>query len=233
MPVEPVTSPEPRRVFKYLPEKHARSLLAIGQLRVGTLYDFRSMEHKKGIADPKEGTKRVEAKIEYASGYLGLGDMSAVRAFNETWNGIFPTESPDFWMEGMTLANNFKAPDCYVFCASNVCSSRVMSEFEGADTCLEIADWDGFLNALTGALIARVPIQNRCGTTDVVYQAREETWNEQDWGTSPIRIKEPEFAGQHEVRAVWIPSPSPIQPLIIEDSRLTKFVREIKTLPDG
>ncbi|MFZ1908535.1 MAG: hypothetical protein WAU52_05580, partial [Burkholderiales bacterium] len=50
--------------FKYAKRVHAKQLLTMGILRVGTLHDFRRMEHAKGIADPQEGKKRVSHLVK-------------------------------------------------------------------------------------------------------------------------------------------------------------------------
>jgi hypothetical protein len=49
-------------LFKYLPRQYADALLVTGAIKVGTLFDFRKMEHARGVADPSEGTKTILAR---------------------------------------------------------------------------------------------------------------------------------------------------------------------------
>jgi len=47
------------RIFKYGKKQHLMGLLGMGGVRIGTLSDYRRVEHAKGISDPSEGTKKV------------------------------------------------------------------------------------------------------------------------------------------------------------------------------
>ena len=56
----------PRRYFRYGKHKCVDSLLSDGNIRIGTLSDFRNEEHKDGITDKMEGRKTVSHEIQNA-----------------------------------------------------------------------------------------------------------------------------------------------------------------------
>jgi hypothetical protein len=225
------------RLVKYLPRRFADTMLSRGQIRIGTLHDFRKLEHGKGIADPVEGKKVVKHDVRFASAHLpDSTDMKAVRQYAAGWNGAIPVDHPHFEMQGITLSMRFDSPDCFIYCLSDTCNSAVMSEFEGADTCVEILDVRRFLGVVTEALNSRIHVAEFLGMSSVSYQDREEQWSDGGWGVNADLIKEPSFAGQHEVRAGWLPAETPsgrpsIEPIILEDQRLTGLIREVSDIP--
>jgi len=52
------------RIFKYGKKQHLMGLLGMGGVRIGTLSDYRRVEHAKGISDPSEGTKKVIDRLD-------------------------------------------------------------------------------------------------------------------------------------------------------------------------
>ena len=55
---------DPSTLYKYGRQCHTELLLQMGVVRVGTLYDFRKEEHKRGISDPTEGKNQVYAPLK-------------------------------------------------------------------------------------------------------------------------------------------------------------------------
>jgi hypothetical protein len=51
-------------MYRYSSKKFSSLLLALGIISIGALYDFRKLEHKKGISDSQEGKKVVAHTIE-------------------------------------------------------------------------------------------------------------------------------------------------------------------------
>ena len=218
-------------MYRYSSQKYNASLLSLGIIRVGTLYDFRLTEHKKGIANSQEGKKEVSHHIEKLFvtnpndpnikddiDFRSLEQFNAVRFSGNANNNSF---------HNITVAKSFNVPDCFILCTSKTCSTSTMNQFEGADSCVEIFDIKSFYRLLTDILNSVTPVIFQ-GIREVIYQNRDEHWNGQDWGCHPALIKETNFKKQCEIRAIWQPiCKQPIVPVIIGDFRLGAFCRNI------
>lgn len=208
-------------MYRYSAKKYNDALLSMGSIRVGTLHDFRRIEHKRGIADPQEGKKEVCHHIDHA--FLDGGDSIHERAAEE-----FRAIKGSVECRNVVFSRSFDEPDCFVLCASETCSKQVMREFEGAETCVEIFNQQLFFNLLTQALNSIVPVIYR-GVHRVIYQDRREAWNGKDWGYHPALIKETKFASQDEIRAIWQPKSSkPIEPINLCSYRLVAACRQVR-----
>lgn len=219
-------------MYRYAKREYSKRLLMMGSVRIGTLHDFRRSEHKRGIADPGEGHKRVshcqESLLHISdSTDPALQASKDFRAFRHF--GVLASSAKliDAEFGYNVFHKKINAPDCFVFCSSGTLSRDTMREFEEADSSVEIIDIDRFYALLTGALNA-VRSVTFCGIHAVRYQDREEIWNGRDWGHHPALIKETKHRGQAEIRAIWEPlSSAPIQPIITGDYRLGAVCREV------
>lgn len=144
-----------------LAENTPSCFLNLGVVRIGTLYDFRRMEHRSGIADPTEGTKEVFHHI----GNLFIADSEDpgaraslhMRALEE-FHAVKISNSRNITFRNVGLSRKFNNPDCYLFCTSAVHSRATMAQFEGTDSCVEIIDVQGFYRLLTASLNALNPV---------------------------------------------------------------------------
>lgn len=214
--------------FRYSDKKYNDALMALGNIRIGTLHDFRKTEHKKGISDVNEGRKKVSHYIPHVTEKdVGSIHWEALSKF-----GAIQIEGGEnINIIDASLAQEFNHPDCFVHCTSADYSSQVLQQFEGADSCVEIIDLIGFYRRLTETLNSIMPVRflNIC---KVAYMQRHEKWNGKDWGVHPALIKEPEFKRQVEIRAIWLPKFSgPLAPVVINDIGLMKYCRA-KAIPD-
>jgi hypothetical protein len=195
----------------------------MGCLRIGTLHDYRRAEHRRGIADPKEGTKQVDHRI--SSLYVAdSNDPEWKRSKDyralETFRLIHIENSKNIRIENVSMAQRFDAPDCYLYCLSSERSSRMYQEFEGSDSCVEISDPGAFFEHVTRTLNCLVGAKFQ-GVHRVTYTERDQKWNGSNWGDDPALIKEPWFRAQAELRAVWTPtSPQPIEPIVLGNFRI-------------
>ncbi|BDO06923.1 hypothetical protein [Aeromonas caviae] len=211
-------------MYRYSNSKFSNLLTVLGGVRVGTLHDFRKSEHKKGIADPQEGKKTVVHRI--GSETIVLGDRSSKTAMAvEAFNVIRGSGVVAF--ENVIFSQSFDSPDFFVLCSSYEKSASVMSQFEGADTCVHIHDPIGFYRELTTLLNLITPVVF-LGVHKVIYRDRIEPWNGTSWGADPTLIKEHEFSPQKEVRAIWAPKfRQPIKPQVIGSVKLGRTCRQI------
>jgi len=188
------------------------------------------MEHKKGIADPQEGKKIVSHRIDQLhiadtedSNIKSNIDVRALEAFR----AVKMSNSKNITFENVALSKSFDEPDCFILCTSKMCSKETMSQFEGADSCVEVVEIESFYRVLTDTLNSITPVIFR-GIHEVIYQNRKEHWNGQDWGRHPALIKETEFKKQDELRAIWQPRLNkPISPVILGNYRLVAFCRNV------
>ena len=210
-------------LYKYAPQRYNDSLISLGNLRVGTLHDFRNTEHRKGVGDASEGKKDVTYTIDKLDEVGIRGEHAhAMKMFG----AIYCDETSSVNADGLKMGQSFDSPDRYVLCLSYERSSNVMASLDGADSCLELVDPDGFINRLTKTLnsIAAVELVSRFQV--VTYQARVEVWNRSDWGNDPVYIKGVEYKQQKEVRAVWVPKyKGAITPVNLNDIELVNFFK--------
>lgn len=214
-----------KKLYRYSSSKHNEALLSRGSVRVGTLFDFRKLEHKEGISDPQEGFKKVSHHVSLATGEVaGSVDRQALKAYKAV---EFSSDAKGAMVKNCLLVREIAEQDYYIHCTSDSLSKETMASFEGADSCVEIFDPVGFYQRLTNVLMALGHV-TEAKFFDVTYKPREEAWNKIDWGMSPALIKEEIYSVQSEFRTIWYPgSTSPLEPIILEDFELTKFCREV------
>jgi hypothetical protein len=145
----------------------------------------------------------------------------------EAFRAIKMTNSRNITVRNVRVSQSFDHPNCFVLCSSRTLSRSTMGEFQGADSCVEIVDIRNFYQCLTEALNSLTQVIFR-GIHPVAYKDRQESWNGIDWGHHPALMKEPRFAKQAEIRALWEPQyGQPIQPIVTGDCRLTRYCREV------
>lgn len=200
----------------------------MGCIRVGTLHDFRRVEHKNGIADSMEGQKDVTHWIPHlqvtdpsdpellkSKDFRSLSEFGAVNVRGKmSFSNVSLTKRIDF-------------PDCFILCSSEDCSKETMKEFEGADSCVEIVVVPEFYDLLTATINDLIPVIFR-GIHKVIYQDRQEPWNGRDWGRHPALIKDTKYKRQRELRAIWQPRINqPIKPVIVTNNRMGRLCRPV------
>ncbi len=69
-------------LYKFSAVKWCDGLAQVGVLRVGTLQDFRRIEHKRGVADPDEGKKSLYHGVDAE---VFKGGTERAKAFGEAF----------------------------------------------------------------------------------------------------------------------------------------------------
>lgn len=212
-------------MYRYSKKIFNDLLLNSGTVRIGTLHDFRSSKHEKGVSDSQEGKKTVSHSIDEAT-ITSLDDeqSQADRIFGAI---NLTNKNSQIKVTNSSFIRNFDEPNCFVFCVSEIKSAEVMREFDSAETCVEIYDLEYFASTLTNAL-NKLKQVDYLGLHKVMYANKDETWNQINWGVNAALIKEPQFKGQHEFRFVWQPiNKGDIKPIVFSDSKLIKAVRRV------
>ncbi|MDL4862788.1 hypothetical protein NPJ88_010615 [Halomonas elongata] len=208
-------------MYKYLSEKNFQRIMESGSVRIGTLYDFRRQEHLDGIRDEREGTK------ELFKHYEGARTIEGGPTGRDLMGMISVGVGASVTFKDMKLSRRLSSPDFFVFCMSSRRSTKVMMEFDEADKCYEVVNFERFFKRITASLNTIVPVSFK-GVFPCNYRIRREEWNGADYGLHPALIKEPSYAGQFEVRAIWQPAvKAEIYPEIIEARSLRKYVKEV------
>jgi hypothetical protein len=195
-------------IFKNMKAHHASSLLRDGVLRIGTLYEFRDVEkHGTVIGDDEEGVKRRYSRLN--GRYTNETATEIVKKFIDIGPGA------DVSLEDCTFTDQEESPDCYMFCATQEYSAKVMAQFN-ADTCIAIENEQEFYKALTRAINRETGNKNRFwGQHRCTYTSRNVKY-EEDHGIPGALIKGKKYEEQKEVRAIWQPPSNTIQPVIIK-----------------
>lgn len=209
------------KIYKYTSQEHAIGLLRYGKFRVGTLYEYRNLEHVSGVADPNEGRKTISGKLneQFLSGEevpKTLTDLGILSVSPGPTNITFTNT---------TFKSSISSEDAYIWCGSKLKSFLVQQEFEGTDSCVEISNPEAFF-ALLSEFMALKYDAEFIGLFTIEYRERVEEWQRTHLGVHPATIKEPHFSEQKEVRAIWQPRQSGIISPII--SRLPALSRYCK-----
>lgn len=125
---------------------------------VGTLADFRKLEHGLNKADPYEGA------VGFAGpGSVTVGDNGAAGLHNVKIHvGNIPAP-----------VIKYQLPNHFVFCASKNADDIVASDLDANyDCCIEILNPGAFLTALESAILAQFPHNDGGTVGDVEYCER-------------------------------------------------------------
>ncbi len=217
-------------MYKYLKKEHAELLLLHGYLRVGTLYDFRKNEHKKGIADPKEGKKTVTHHIENlhvnSKNWKTKSNTLNYRSLKQF--GMNANKVANLQLQDATFISNFNTSDRFLFCTSKKIINDAENNLEGYNYCLEIIDPFEFFNCISVELNKVKPIRF-CGWHEVTYKDRSEKWNGENFGIAPELIKEKFYKDQSEIRGIWeVIGSLEINPEFIISKDIRNYVKEVK-----
>lgn len=216
---------EINELFRYSSQKHNDNLLNHGNLRVGTLYDFRKSEHKRGIADPTEGTKTVSHAITEWHQDAEIPGSPSIDQQAVDLSRLFGSGSGNS-IKGITLVTPFDDRDCFVHCTSLKFGREVLEEFEDAETCVKISRPWFFYETLTKLINAEAMEVDPPLFGIVKYQSRSETFDPNHSYQSATMIKEEIFAPQFEFRAIWYPRDKRImrvEPYIVTNDALKEF----------
>lgn len=215
-------------MFRYSKHEHNLALLAMGQIKIGTLHDFRNSEHKLGITDADEGKKSVSIEVDDLT-ISGPPDDPSRKKMKDISNNLMGGSfniGDGCRLKGVRLTREIECKNCYILCTSEKLSTNTMAECGDADSCVEIVDIDAFYKVLTETLNSIVGAVRFRGIHKVIYQPRKEEWNGEDLGESPVLVKDRSFSKQHEIRAVWeLLSDRSINPVTLSNFRLGSFCK--------
>ena len=183
-------------VYKYLPKEHAESMVCEGDIRIGTLYDYRRTEsYGKEIGDENEETSTKYSHDQE----IKTGDQ--LNPFeSEVITGVGP---------GMTVFSNYiekkyVSENLYLYRVSLVYDHNILNllndDFpdEHYDTCVKIDNLKEFIGDISQALESKAKFM---GCLPCSYRQRKFHYSEEN--ESPAIIKDPKYSYQNELRFMW------------------------------
>lgn len=197
--------------YKYLPLKHAKTLVEVGTIRIGTLYDYRRVEnHGHQVGDQSEGWLTewsADQNLKSGSEANRLEKMAI-------------QSGPEGTLKNNRVELQHESPDLYLFCASRT-FRQTMSEINNNygdryDTCVIISNPGAFVKVIVevfeeGEFIGCFPCQ---------YMSRCQHYAQN--APHPALIKDLRYKYQTEVRTLWKPKRY-IEPRILEVPEIRQF----------
>lgn len=211
-------------LYKYLRRKHLNRFRNDGEMRIGTLYDFRKEErYGSVVGDSDEGTK-----ILTTDGYhfLDTNDSATIpdwfKSHFEKSIRIAPGGSLTIHARA-GVRTRLTAPDRYVYCVSTEFDKGILLNGE-YDCCIQIVDSERFFEEITIRL-SRFAVWLEF--SPCVYRSRL-VLGDKDDGLDPALIKGKRYTYQREARAIWEAAvDGPLSPVIIRAKRARKCCVEI------
>lgn len=199
-------------------KKYARSLVEHAEFHITTLFDCRKHEkHPDGIADRLEGTKEIRCVDPDIDSRNPDTPPSLLRSL-----GIAAVDDTSTFISHNSVFDiKQESPDCYLFCLTRDCNPEPWRDKFAYDTCVQVSEPELFFQALTNCVFQKVRIEEAAFMADCVYLSRSQNIRKLQHlngseSIPPMLIKDPSFAYQQEVRAIWIPKQQPIAPFPIK-----------------
>lgn len=206
-------------LFKFLRPEHCRSLAQRGEVRIGTLYEYRNAETYSGKThDGGEGKRRLTLKggrVESAADLRRLG-------FRVEGDGMITVREDWRFDQGMQ--------DCHVYCTSGAFYTSTLDQAreEGKTACALITDPRAFFEALAHhEQLRKLYTVSPCVYAErhVVIPLSQPLSARTLWDVPPALMKPPPYADQKEVRALWEPEAgAAVSPLVVTIPEVAKLV---------
>lgn len=195
-------------LFKYLSSASVEEVVRHARIRIGTLHEYRDGDHPRQVADSKEGRHTIVVDRNAAGG----PSTQAVRAQFQPPTGDQERSGKPrvVCQDERRIVLEERSPDLYLYSASLRCDLELMRQLQ-YDSCVRISDPERFFAALTRELGETARF---LGFRRVIYEDPQRP-QPHEAGVAPAFYKRAEFAHQAEVRALWKPRASQIQPIVV------------------
>ncbi|GHE20117.1 hypothetical protein GCM10017767_06380 [Halomonas urumqiensis] len=210
-----------RVLYKHLPSRFADGLIARGEVRVGTLYEYRDDEkHGEGVLDRLEGKRETFLDVDYMS-LNGENDHPFVREF------IGVGEGSSVVLQDVSFHKTHNSPDCWLYCVSTSDDEVVGANLsDDYDACVRIDDPYLFMLALGRFFTQPLqPLTFCMGWWQCQYIGRKVEYENR---VHPVMLKESCFSHQQESRAIFFPINWKPEPIIVQIPELTQYVTRLR-----
>jgi hypothetical protein len=133
---------EEQRYFKYTQKEFADKMFETGQIKLGTLYEYR--DHKDpAIRDPDEEKATFNFLINTDRFNYQDEDHSFLRPSQNPYFDLKVGENSSFRMTNVSFQHFSEVVNCYMYCLTKDATKENMIDC-GYDTCVEILDSRSF-----------------------------------------------------------------------------------------
>lgn len=195
-------------LYKFLKSEYADNLFNNGELRIGTLYDFRNHEaygNKRG--DKDEGQKAIYENVNT------LVESAENNTLSPFVKQVFSIKQgvTNIRIENITVSQPLNSADCYIYCMSYEFNENLYEEFQ-ADVCIEIKSPYKFIGAISKCFKNSDFIK----LSKIIYTQRNQPYGQHD-EYHAATIKSENYKPQKEVRSIWVPRyKNSIEPLLVK-----------------
>lgn len=212
-------NPLPTTLYKYLEEQYAVPMLERGNIRLGTLYEYRDHWNDQ-VRDPNEGNFSATQYIDSYSSATGPVPGIAGHFFGQNVNNLF--------IAGSTFIEQHTLPNRNIYCATEEASENVMHDFN-SDVCVEITNPKAFFQAILRAILLNHHVDYLI-TCRCTYDGRSVDYIDATLVTGhPVGywVKDPSYILQKEVRTVFFfpDTTLSIAPIIIDVPEIIPLIR--------
>lgn len=210
-------------------------MVEAGQIRIGTLRDYRKQELGAAISDAGEGTQKFFSRSTSAKTNpddLNWLERSAVN--------IQGASIKEFVFSNNYVERRYHSPDLYLYCASIEFDLEIVERINAENrasgrseysACVQIDGVEDFAETVERFLALRKPVHLlRIARCD--YRGRDFNWT-QVHGV-PIELLKPEnYAYQKEGRVIFEPisQQRPLKPFVIEIPQIKKLCKVVWRMP--
>jgi len=200
-------------LYKYLRREHADSFFARGTIRIGTLQEFRRVEeHGNAVGDVDEGQHHTVFSFQ-GGGNIDLSeDSPAAEYIRKQILGIGDKRANVTMAlhQDTRIIHRGQSKNYYIYCLTAHFNEASMREF-GYNSAIVVHQPEDFLIAISRRIRHRgTPVY----FGPVVYKDKITGWNKPH-DVHPALLKSPNYAYQHEWRALWDPIGSNSRPIFV------------------
>lgn len=191
--------PKEKPLFKYLKKEHSEKLFNDGELRIGTLYDFRKQEqYGPKIGDQSEGKKEIFEKIEHEF-IEDPSNNNQLSLFVKQFIHLADT-AKNITIANCSFSHEHKSDNCYIYCMSKEFNDKLYEEFE-TDVCIKIKSPYKFIEYISKSM-KQIGVVQGFKICPIEYTSRRKAYGKHD-EYHPSVIKDRCYSNQKEVRAIW------------------------------
>lgn len=212
------------KLYKYMDRKYCDLFFETGQIRIGTLFDFRKEDvHNKAVGDKREGVQTKVMELS-KSLYTATADAAQMEFLSNFF--VFAPGCSGVITGNPTFVHELSEPDYFIYCTTTTYSPKVMIEEFEYDSCIEILDGEKFIYEMHRVMRGYT---KRMVSGVVRYDRSKLNYNQQ-LNYPSVMLKEARYAYQQEHRVVWVPkdhlsSGKALEPFCINIPRAREFCR--------
>ncbi len=207
------------KLYKYGKRVHIERTAQYGEIRIGTLFDYRREERfGTAIGDSQEGYTEIYDKVDKY-------DFSEPEKLPKIAHEFFhiPKGLKNSFVENVNLMLKRQSKNYYLFCLSKAFKKELLIEFK-CEAVYSIIKPFKFFHEINIVLNDLGLARGRMFIMPCIYMPRKMHHTSKEADLAPVLIKHPKYAKQEEVRVIWTPTYSEISPVIIACPQIGKYI---------